>query len=254
MGRLTVLCFASFLLSSCGVNEADLRQDLASSFERIADAIVEELGGSESLTNNTPELTPLGDARVVELEIGGSPDTGNVGTYTTTTFRKWGYWGQLVSYEASCTPSDNCIPVSEETLFRTHLDTAVDRSIITMVQGTQSGRSPESGSAVWLGGVRAYQRSLQETISYWQVHGDARLEVDFTAATVDVDFTNLSNEQAGMSWSGLTLDNGVFGYGTTSIEGSFYGANHHGAAGKFARDELTGVFGAIRTAEAQAEE
>ena len=123
-----------------------------------------------------------------------------------------------------------------------------------MVQGTQSGSSPESGSGVWLGGVRAYQPILDEVISHRQVQGDARLEVDFTAVTADVDFTNFSNEQADMSWSGLTLDNGVFGYGTTSIEGSFYGANHHGAAGKFARDGLTGVFGTIRTAETQAEE
>ena len=253
MNRLTVLGFASFLLSSCGTNETDLRRDLASSFERIADAIVEELGGSESSTNRTPKLTLIGDASTVELEIVGPPGTGNTGNYSTTTFREWGYWGQLVSYEASCTPSDNCVPVSEETLFRVYLDTADDRSIIAMVQGTQSGSAPESGSAVWLGGVRAYQRILEESSSHWQVQGDARLEVDFTAATVDVHFTNFSNEQADMSWSGLTLDNGVFGYGTTSIDGSFYGANHHGAAGKFARDELTGVFGAIRSAETAAE-
>jgi len=45
------------------------------------------------------------------------------------------------------------------------------------------------------------------------------------------------------------MDNGVFGYGTTTIEGSFYGANHEGAAGTFDRDGLTGVFGAIRDAD-----
>ena len=85
--------------------------------------------------------------------------------------------------------------------------------------------------------------------TYAPVEGDARLEVDFTAITVDVDFTNFDNSRADMSWDGLAMDNGAFGDETAGIEGSFYGADHEGAAGTFARDGLTGVFGALRSSD-----
>ena len=120
------------------------------------------------------------------------------------------------------------------------------------VEGTPSGTSPVSGSAVWTGGVRGYSSHVvdfsgSDVTTYAGVEGESRLEVDFDSVSVDVDFTNFTNGQADMSWSGLTMDNGVFGYGTTSIDGTFYGRNHEGVAGTFDRDGLTGVFGAIRT-------
>ena len=249
MKRLAALCFAALMLSSCVTDDVQFRRDIAASFERIADAIVEELRGSEPSPTLVPTLTSIGGASLVVLDIGGPPGTGNVGTYTTTTFNDWGYWGHLVSEDtATCTAID-CVPDSEQTLFGVFLNTAADRSVTTTVQGTQSGTSPVSGSAIWTGGVRAYRQILEEVISYRAVHGDSRLEVDFTDHTVDVNFTNFINGQAGMSWAGLTMDNGVFGYGTTSIDGSFYGTDHEGAAGTFSRDGLTGVFGAIRTSE-----
>ena len=43
------------------------------------------------------------------------------------------------------------------------------------------------------------------------------------------------------------MENGEFESGTADIEGAFYGADHEGVAGTFARDGLTGVFGAVRT-------
>ena len=128
----------------------------------------------------------------------------------------------------------------------------LEADVDTIVEGTPSGSSPVSGSAVWAGGVRAYSTHVvdfsgTDVTTYAGVEGDSRLEVDFESVSVDVDFTNFSNGQANMSWSGLTMDNGVFGYGTISIDGSFYGENHEGAAGTFTRDGLTGVFGATRT-------
>ena len=79
------------------------------------------------------------------------------------------------------------------------------------------------------------------------VKGESRPEVNLASGTVDVDLTSFDNDQADMSWSGLTLDDGEFGGATLGIDGSFHGANHEGAAGTFDRDGLTGVFGVLRT-------
>ena len=91
---------------------------------------------------------------------------------------------------------------------------------------------------MWTGGVRATQLSTVE------VTGDARLEVDFAAATIDVDFTGFTEGHADMSWDDLALTDGAFQDAT--INGAFYGDGHEGVAGKFTRDRLDGVFGAVR--------
>ena len=65
------------------------------------------------------------------------------------------------------------------------------------MHGTRSETSPVSGSAVWSGDVHAYE--TEDAMSpdgatitiYAPVEGDARLEVDFTAVTVDIAFTKL---------------------------------------------------------------
>ena len=69
------------------------------------------------------------------------------------------------------------------------------------------------------------------------------------ASTVNVDFTSFDNGRADMSWDGLAIRNGAFASETPGIEGAFYGADHAGVAGTFARDGLAGVFGALRAAE-----
>ena len=111
---------------------------------------------------------------------------------------------------------------------------------------SQSGSNPVSGSAVWTGGVRAYD-AHPDTYGT-PVTGTARLEVDFSAATVDVDFTGLSGGHSSMSWDGLSITNGAFSStsGYKSISGAFYGAEHQGAAGRFSSQRLDGVFGAKR--------
>ena len=78
--------------------------------------------------------------------------------------------------------------------------------------------------------------------------GDARLEVNFGNATVDVDFTNLEADHDDMSWQALQIVSGAFQDTTLrpTIEGAFYGSTHQGAAGKFDRDNLRGIFGTVR--------
>ena len=80
------------------------------------------------------------------------------------------------------------------------------------------------------------------------VSGNARLEVDFDDTTVDIDFTDFEAGHDDMSWQALSIRNGAFRdtRGLATIAGAFYGTEHQGAAGKFDRDHLQGVFGAVR--------
>ena len=55
-----------------------------------------------------------------------------------------------------------------------------------------------------------------------------------------------------MVWNDLSVTNGTFQHsgGTflepNTIEGAFYGEAHEAVAGKFERDSMKGVFGALR--------
>ena len=170
----------------------------------------------------------------------------------TAEFYKWGVWGGVLRDDYVTCQAIGCPPAGE-TIFWAHLTSETDGTVTPTVDGTRSGTSPTVGSAVWTGDVHAYETEDVMTsggmsvTTYAPVEGDARLEVDFAAVTVAIDFTNLDNSQADMSWDGFAVDNGAFGSGAAGIEGSFYGADHEGAAGTFARDGLAGVFGALRS-------
>jgi len=198
-----------------------------------------------------PRLDAVGNAGVFVVD--GANDS-----YTSASFSEWGFWAQMIRADMVICQAIGCVPDGEETLFKAFLDDAADGSVTMMVEGTRSGTSPASGSAVWTGGVRAYSEGEVDfegnsVTTYLPVRGVSRLEVDFENVTVDVDFTGFGNGQADMSWSDLDVDSGDFGSGITSIDGSFYGTDHEGAAGTFTRDGLAGVFGAIRFMEDFAE-
>ena len=117
------------------------------------------------------------------------------------------------------------------------------------VQGTLAGSNPISGSAVWSGNVGAYDTRIgaaddNRGLARTPITGDARIEVSFGDATLDVDFTSFTQGHGNMSWEDLALTGGAFDGGT--IEGAFYGAGHQGAAGTFDRNNLRGAFGAVR--------
>ncbi|MDE0251152.1 MAG: hypothetical protein OXK72_09155 [Gammaproteobacteria bacterium] len=106
--------------------------------------------------------------------------------------------------------------------------------------------NPASGSAVWSGSLRAYDKN--EDSLGTPVGGDVRLEADFGSATLDVDFTNLTEGHSNMAWRGLDIVDGAFHHenGSDFIDGAFYGDEHEGAAGKFEQGRLRGVFGTLR--------
>ena len=143
-----------------------------------------------------------------------------------------------------------------ETLFRALIREASDDPFspdfspldewVLRVEGTKTGTNPVSGSAVWAGGVRAYD-AHPDTFGA-PVTGDARIEADLSASTVDVAFSGFTGGHADMSWHDLSLTNGAFSHrsGFASLDGAFYGGEHQGVAGTFKRDRLDGVFGAVR--------
>ena len=191
-------------------------------------------------------LSTTGRVRLVPVD--------STGASLTAEFYKWGAWGGVLRDDYVTCTAIGCPPAGEE-FFWAYLTSETDGSVSTTVHGTRSGTSPVSGSAVWTGDVHAYETEDVMTsggmsvTTITPVEGDARLEVDFAAVTVDIDFTNFDNSQADMSWDRLAMINGEFGSGAATIDGSFYGADHEGAAGTFARDGLTGVFGALRSSE-----
>ena len=149
-------------------------------------------------------------------------------------FDDWGFWGRQF----------------QESIFGAFVHQRVERTSYFSphgrIEGTLSGSNPVTGTAVWSGKARAFD--TQSGAGWVPVSGNARLEVDFGDATVDVDFTDFEAGHANMSWNSLSLRAGAFSHtqdGAT-IEGAFYGSEHQGAAGKFQRDHLDGVFGAVR--------
>ena len=204
-----------------------------------------------------PEMPPTETVLSPSLSTLGAYETApidDVGSASTATFYRWGIWGGILRDDYVTCTAIGCPPPGE-TIFMAYINHETGGTVSTTTQGTPSGTSPAIGGAVWTGDVKAYETEEAVTsdgmsvTAYAPVEGESRLEVDFTANTVDVDFTNFDNSQADMSWDGLAMSSGTFGNETAGIEGSFHGVNHEGAAGTFARDGLTGVFGALRSSE-----
>ena len=118
--------------------------------------------------------------------------------------------------------------------------------LVPVVEGTRTGSNWSAGSAAWTGNVRAHE--VHPDSYGTPVTGDARLEVDFGANTIDVMLSNLSGGHTAKTWQDLRLVNGVFDHRRryNTISGAFYGVEHQGVAGKFTRDPTDGVFGALR--------
>ena len=187
-----------------------------------------------AVRNDTGSFADLPGPDTVKLLPTGKVDRDS--TYFHS-YEDWGIWMEQFDRQ----------------LFRAVIQqrTTVDGSITTYygpetaVFGTPSGTNPVSGSAVWDGEARAFRSD-----TWTPVTAEARIEVDFAAATVDVDITNFDthHHHPDLSWQDMTLSAGSFTddkFNPTN-KGSFYGAAHQGAAGTFRSDRLQGVFGAVR--------
>ena len=170
-------------------------------------------------------------------ETGTASLVGDFETSSLYAYDDWGFWGRQFG--------ENLFAAVVEQRITREGDTTSYWTPTARISGTRSGQNPVSGEAVWLGGVRAFGVG---TAGHLPVSGSARLEVDFADATVDVDLTDFGGGHGDLSWQGLRITAGSFrdAQSQPTIEGAFYGPNHQGAAGKFDRDNLRGVFGAIR--------
>ena len=200
--------------------------------------------GSGSLeTSQPPEPSDPPGPMDGDMPEPSAAELSLVGEY----FTRWGVWAGIPREDAVTCTAIGCPPAGD-TIFLAYLDHGSDGSVVATVDGIRSGSSPQLGSAVWAGKVLGYAREDGTlATAYAPVSGDARLEADFAAASVAVDFTGFDDGRSDLSWNGLAVEAGVFGDEGGSIEGSFYGAAHEGAAGHFSRDGLSGVFGALRT-------
>ncbi|MCY4642530.1 MAG: hypothetical protein OXC41_07545, partial [Gammaproteobacteria bacterium] len=167
-----------------------------------------------------------------DFELALSEQGDALSTGTTYSFDNWGFWasqGSQTLYSVGIRGNG-----SNVTPYSLH------------VEGTPSDMNPSSGSAVWSGGLRAYETD-NDSLGV-PVSGEVRLEVDFSSSTLDIDFTNLTEDHNDMAWRELDIINGTFRHdsGAEFIDGAFYGDDHEGAGGKFEQGRLRGVFGTIR--------
>lgn len=183
-----------------------------------------------------PELPPATLADTGGYSFSSSSSTRTINGVTTRVSQQtinigqYGYWAKI----------------GDSTLFRANLTATGSitngtprQSYTSSVTGTRTPFGAIGRSATWTGGVRGV------TANFTRVTGQSRIEYDLAADTLDVTFSGFDNGQAGMTWNGLDIVSGAFRSGT-SLEGAFYGTHHQGIAGKFNRNGLRGVFGALR--------
>ena len=113
--------------------------------------------------------------------------------------------------------------------------------------GEGSGSNPLSGSATWTGamvGTKVFSSSLGA-----DVVGDANMQVDFSASTLNLDFTNIAEVGTGTSgpsfgWQGVPMSGGSFH--AAGLDGRFYGPEHEEAGGVFEKNRIAGGFTLVR--------
>lgn len=239
MRRVVVLGCTLLIVAACGGGDGR-------SVENAMQVGPQETETSPMEPAMTPSLSTLGAYETVPV--------GDVGDGSTAVFHRWGIWGGILRYDAVTCTAIGCPPAGD-TNFMAYLNHESDGTVSRATQGTRSGTSPVGGSAVWTGDVAAFETTDVMTSdgtsvsAYAPVEGSARLQVDFAAATVDARFADFDNGRADLSWDGLVMRSGEFGNGIAGIEGAFYGVDHVGVAGTFARDGLAGVFGALRSSK-----
>ena len=122
------------------------------------------------------------------------------------------------------------------------LEQGYRRAVMPISLGEGTGTNPVSGSATWSGVMVGSAIGPYEH----DVTADATLQVDFSDATLDLAFSDISSHgtfaatHGDIAWHNVPIAGGVFtGEG---LEGRFYGPKHEEAGGVFERDQLAGAF------------
>ena len=114
--------------------------------------------------------------------------------------------------------------------------------------GASSGTNPtETGGGVWTGAAVGMDTGTRQSI-----RGEVAIEIDdFARPTVDIALTGLADSggraRADLLWNDIPVARGAFRSDMAgSIEGRFYGNDHHEVGGIFEQGQLLGAFGASR--------
>ena len=136
-----------------------------------------------------------------------------------------------------------------------HDETIVYLDIFSIGAASGTNPTPAGGSATWSGIMMGYDEGFSGTpISRFETAepnmyvGEAELTLeDFAAPTVDVRFSNITNEVRVLRdvlWTDLPVTEG--GFEGRGILGRFYGPQHEEVGGVFQFDQINGAFGAVR--------
>lgn len=112
--------------------------------------------------------------------------------------------------------------------------------------GQRTGTAPQ-GNATWEGIMLGHTRGQDVDA----LQGDATIDFELNAMTVDVSFSNITNQetgadQPGVEFSDIPVSNGAFTNRTATahIAGRFYGPAHEEVGGVFTYPTALGAFGA----------
>lgn len=112
--------------------------------------------------------------------------------------------------------------------------------------GQRTGTAPQ-GNATWEGIILGHTRGQDVDA----LQGDATIDFELNAMTVDVSFSNITNQetgadQPGVEFSDIPVSNGAFTNRTATahIAGRFYGPAHEEVGGVFTYPTALGAFGA----------
>ena len=240
MRRMAVLGCTLLVVAGCGGGGSSNVEEMMQ-----VDPAEPETGSMEPETS--PTLSTLGAYQSAPID--------DVGDAFTAVFHRWGVWGGILRDDAVTCQAIGCPPAGD-TIFMAYMNHEIDGTVSTTTQGMQSGTSPELAAARSGPAMSSLMRRKTLRISrgrpsqptrLWKATHDLRsTSQPFPSMSISRTSTIAGRTCLG---TGLPWTHGAFGDETAGMEGSFYGADHEGAAGTFARDGLTGVFGALRSSD-----
>ena len=123
--------------------------------------------------------------------------------------------------------------------------------VMPLSLGEGTGTNPVSGHAIWTGAMAGTK--VSGSAPGPAVTGDARMQVDLSNVTLDLEFTSIAEISSGgvpgaqspdIVWRDVPMNRGTFR--ANGLDGRFYGPNHEEAGGVFERNQIAGGFTLVR--------
>lgn len=270
MKLITGLGLLALVLSGC------VKADLGASFDRIADAIEEELRGhdeneiADSVARVADVISGEIDGTTEELrdpvamapDLTSAPDSNfsiePAGDYTSkrvTPSRSGTFYGFEVDYNTALKLNHwgYWLKEGNETLVRVGMTvTGVGNEssqyateFSPRIDGTPSDTNPLRGNSTWKGKARAV------SYSFHRIEGESEFTYNFGTSRINARLFNFDGGLTDFSINGMSVRDGTFRYDVSTdqskrVFGYFYGNDHQALVGQFERGIFVGVFGAKR--------